>query len=79
MERERDKNHVSVGFWILSIVVMAIPLVNVIMTLIWAFTGENESRKNYFKAVIAVFLFFIGITVIFLTLGMLPSLLSRFR
>ncbi len=79
MEKERDKNYVSVGFWFLSMVVMAVPLVNVIMTLVWAFTGENETRKNYFKAVILVFFLVIGFTVFFLMLGSLPGFLSRFN
>ena len=77
MAKGRDKNFVSIWFWLLSMLVMALPLVNIIMTLIWAFTGDNESRKNYFKAVIVVFCLFIGLTVFLLSLGMLPAILDK--
>lgn len=77
MAKGRDKNFVSIWFWLFSMLVMAIPLVNIIMTLVWAFTGDNESRKNYFKAVIVVFCLLIGLTVFLLSLGVLPSILDR--
>ena len=77
MAKGRDKNFVSIWFWLLSMLVMAIPLLNIIMTLIWAFTGDNEARKNYFKAVIVVFCLFIGLTVFLLSLGMLPAILDK--
>ena len=78
MAKGRDKNFVSIWFWLLSMLVMAIPLVNIIMTLIWAFTGDNEARKNYFKAVILVFLFVIAIMVFIVMLGSLWGFLSSF-
>lgn len=51
-----DKNYVSVWFWMLAMLVMAIPGIGMVMILIWAFVGENESRKNYFRALLAWFL-----------------------
>jgi peptidoglycan/LPS O-acetylase OafA/YrhL len=35
---------------------MAIPCIGLIMTFVWAFVGENESRKNYFKALLIWYL-----------------------
>ena len=38
--------------------VTAIPVIGVIMVFVWAITGDNESRKNYYRAIhawIAVF------------------------
>jgi hypothetical protein len=77
MAKIRDKNFVSIGFWLLAMIVMAIPIVNIIMTIVWAFTGENESRKNYFKAFIVVFLLLVGLTLLLLALGTLPVLLHK--
>jgi hypothetical protein len=51
-----DKNYVSVGFWMLAMLVMAIPCVGFVMIIVWAFVGENESRKNYFRALLLWFL-----------------------
>jgi len=33
--------------------VTAIPLLGLLMILVWAFTGENETRKNYFRAILS--------------------------
>ncbi len=41
---------VTIGDWILTMLVMAIPCVNVIMLFVYAFTGDKESKKNFFKA-----------------------------
>lgn len=51
----KDKNYVSFWFWMLAMLVMALPCVGMIMIVVWAFAGENESRKNYFRALLAWF------------------------
>ncbi|TAK98877.1 MAG: hypothetical protein EPO07_11385 [Verrucomicrobia bacterium] len=53
MSRDDDRNYVSVGFWMFAMFITAIPIIGWIMILVWAFTGDNESRKNYFKAILA--------------------------
>jgi hypothetical protein len=45
-----DPNTVTILDWILSIIVMGIPCVNVIMLFVWAFSGKKESKKNFYKA-----------------------------
>jgi hypothetical protein len=79
MAKGRDSNAVSVWFWLISMVVMAIPLVNIVMTLVWAFSGENESRKNYFKAVIIMFFVIAGLVALLAAAGMIPILLEDMR
>lgn len=53
MARGSDKNYVSFWFWFFALFVAALPCVGLVMILVWAFVGENESRKNYFRALIA--------------------------
>ena len=77
MNNESDRNYVSIGFWMLAILVMAIPCIGWIMIFVWAFTGENESRKNYFKAVLIWMLLFVGLMVALGMLGTLPEILRR--
>lgn len=48
-----DRNYVSVGMWMLILFITAIPIIGVVVILFGAFTGENESRKNYFRAILA--------------------------
>ena len=42
---------VSVKEWLLTNLIMMIPLVNLIMMLVWAFSSNtNPNKANYFKA-----------------------------
>jgi len=76
---------VSILDWILTIIVMAIPCVNVIMLFVYAFSGDKESKKNYFKArlilvaasIIATIIFFV---VMFAILGpRIPEFIEEFE
>jgi hypothetical protein len=61
MNNDRGSNYISVGSWMWMMFVTAIPIVGFIMMIVWAFAGENESRKNYFRAIFAWFFIFIGL------------------
>jgi len=52
MSSEYDRNYLSVGAWMLILLVAALPIVGWLMVIIWAFSGENETRKNYFRAIL---------------------------
>lgn len=52
MSNKDDSNYISVGSWMWMMFVTAIPIIGLIMILVWAFTGENESRKNYYRAIL---------------------------
>ncbi len=43
--------------------VTAIPVIGLIMVLVWAISGENESRKNYFRAILAWILILVAACV----------------
>jgi hypothetical protein len=74
MMRDED-NYVSVGQWMLLLLVPAIPVVGWILIIILAFTGSNESRKNYFRAMIAWFvLAVVFLVVLGLILVAFPAL-----
>ena len=70
------KNTVSVGDWIITFIILAIPLVNIIMLLIWAFgDGGNLNKKNFAKAALIMFVISILFYVVtFATIG--PSLMK---
>ena len=76
MSQEKDRNYVSVGFWMLALFLTALPCVGPIFVLIMAFAGENESRKNYFRAVILWFLIIAAIWAILLLAGLWPAILQ---
>lgn len=42
---------VSVGEWIITMLIMMVPCVNIIMMFVWAFgSSSKKSKSNYFKA-----------------------------
>ncbi len=74
MANGKKKDYVSFRFWMLALFVMALPCIGFIMVIVWAFVGDNESRKNYFKACIAWFLILTAIWAVAMALGFWPEI-----
>ena len=52
----------SVGDWIITMLIIMIPCLGIVMMFVWAFSSsENKSKSNYFKAQ----LIFLGVVLIF--------------
>jgi len=49
------------------------------MIIVWAFTGQNESRKNYYRAVLAWFVIMAVITSALAALGFWPLMKHAFE
>ncbi len=55
----------SVSDWMLTMLVMCIPCVNIIMMFVWAFSNsEKKTKSNYFKAALIWVAIAIGISVL---------------
>ena len=66
MENSTNQVSVKTGEWVLTFLIVSIPLVGFIMLFVWAFgNGTNESKANWAKASIIWFLIIIGIYVLF--------------
>ncbi|HTV41466.1 MAG TPA: hypothetical protein VMF08_12865 [Candidatus Sulfotelmatobacter sp.] len=77
MRDDRDSNYISVGKWMLLILIPSIPVIGWILVIVLAFTGTNETRKNYFRAFIAwVLLLIVGIVAMCLVAGS-PALFQQ--
>jgi hypothetical protein len=59
--------------------VAALPCIGVVMIFIWAFTGENETRKNYFRAILMWFALGLVLFAILAALGELSQLQQQFK
>lgn len=60
---------ISLGEWIITFIVLAIPLVNIVMLFVWGFSAAtNPSKQNFCKATLIVYL--IGIVLFFLFGGL---------
>lgn len=50
MMTDPNKAVMTMGEWLITLIVLAIPCVNVIMYFVWAFGNGNENRKNFCRA-----------------------------
>lgn len=47
---------ISLGDWIITLIVLAIPLVNIIMALVWGFSsGTNPNKQNFCRAILIMY------------------------
>lgn len=52
-ELSKAPTEVSIGNWLLTFLVLIIPLVNIVMLFVWSFADKtNESKRNYCKAML---------------------------
>lgn len=68
-----NKSVMTMGEWVVTLIVLMIPCVNIIMMLVWAFGNGNENRKNFCRAnliitAISVVLVFILYLTVFASL-----------
>lgn len=69
MENRSSAPVMSLGDWIITMIVLAIPLVGFIMLFVWGFSSSaNPNKSNFCKA--ALIFYLIGIVVFFLFGGM---------
>lgn len=66
---------ISVGEWVLYLFLLALPLVNIILLVVWAFGSEpNLTKKNFAKAYLIWIA--IGIGIMLLMMFLLFSVFS---
>jgi hypothetical protein len=67
----REASPVSLGDWIITLIVLAIPIVGIVMLFVWAFSGSTPpSKQNYCRAalILAAVVFVLWL-VFFFTIG----------
>jgi len=76
MARNEDDNYISVGGWMWIMFVIALPCIGLIMMIVWAFAGNNQTRKNYFRAIFAWFFLLLALMLVIALLGQFPEVLK---
>ena len=57
----------TVGEWFVTILVLALPLINLVMYLYWAFAeGVNENKRNFCRASLLWFVIGFGLALFLL-------------
>lgn len=61
---------VSIKEWLITNLILMIPLVNIVMTLVWAFgSNTNPNKANYFKAALILFVIYLVLAVAVVIFG----------
>ncbi|MEO7013002.1 MAG: hypothetical protein ABI127_01740 [Dokdonella sp.] len=69
MENRSSAPVMSLGDWIITFIILAIPLVNIVMLFVWAFSSTtNPNKSNFCKAYLILAL--VGIILFFVFGGM---------
>ena len=79
MANGKNQNYVSFWFWMFALFIVALPCIGFVMIIVWAFVGDNESRKNYFRALIAWFLIFAVLWIVIMALGFWPEIQKQIQ
>lgn len=74
----QDTSVMTLGQWMLTLLIIAIPCVNIVMLFVWGFGAGNENRKNYCRAVlifagIGIVIYFLLIIVLGLSMASLSQ------
>lgn len=74
---ERETSPVSLGDWILTLIVLAIPIVGIVMVFVWGFSsGTHPSKQNYCRAMLILWLIVFVIFILFLVMGGFAALMT---
>jgi heme/copper-type cytochrome/quinol oxidase subunit 4 len=68
--QDQQQEPVSLGSWMLTLFLTFIPLVNLIMLLVWAFSGSTPpSKANWAKAVLLWMVIFFALSILLTLIG----------
>ena len=73
----RDNGAISLGDWFLTLLILAIPLVNIIMLFVWGFSaGTPPSKQNFCRAYLLWALIGVVLVILFVVMGGMAALLG---
>ncbi len=76
----QTNSDVTVGEWLISFLILLIPIVNIVMMFVWAFSStEKRSKSNYFKASLIMAAIGIVLSIVFSAVigGIVASVFSN--
>ncbi len=73
----RDSGIISLGDWIITLIVLAIPIVNIVMLFVWAFSdGTHPSKQNFCRAYLILALIAIVLFILFAVMGGMAAMMA---
>jgi len=66
----RESSPITLGDWIITLIVLAIPIVGIVMLFVWGFSsGTHPSKQNYCRAVLIIALAMFVLFFMFAIMG----------
>ncbi len=76
-EFNNQSRDVSIGDWVVTMIVLAIPLVGFIMLFVWGFGGGTpKSKSNFCKATLIMSLIGIAISIVLMFAGVFAGIFA---
>lgn len=73
----RESSPVSLGDWIITLIVLAIPIVGIVMLFVWGFaSGTHPSKQNYCRAVLILALIAFALVILIGVMGGFAALFA---
>lgn len=73
----REPSPVSLGDWVVTLLILWIPLVGLIMLFVWGFSeGTHPSKRNFCRAYLIWMLVGIVIFILFVIMGGMAALMG---
>ncbi|HEX5961331.1 MAG TPA: hypothetical protein VFY97_08830 [Rhodanobacteraceae bacterium] len=66
----RESSPVSLGDWVLTLIILCIPLVNLVMLFVWGFSaGTHPSKQNFCRAYLILLAIVFVLAILFGIMG----------
>ncbi|WP_227396330.1 hypothetical protein [Jeotgalibacillus aurantiacus] len=57
--------------WLITLLLLAIPIVNIVLLFVWAFGGDTSQKKYYSRASLILAAIFVGLYILLFVLFMI--------
>ncbi|HLI17242.1 MAG TPA: hypothetical protein VKV22_03100 [Rhodanobacteraceae bacterium] len=72
-----ESSPVSLGDWILTLIVLAIPIVGLVMLFVWGFSsGTHPSKQNFCRASLILYAIMFALVFVFAVMGGFAALFA---
>lgn len=73
-----EREHMTLGDWIITFLILCVPCVNIVMIFVWAFSSDtNPSKKTFFQAVLIVWATFFCISLMISMIGATSGIIHQ--
>jgi chromate transport protein ChrA len=84
MTENTTERPLTTGEWVITHLILFIPIVNIIMHFVWAFGDGNISRRNFCRARLLIFAVILGLAMLLgaaalIFTGLFAGVLSHIR